>query len=454
MINQTMRQLRRYSMLIILLLHACIILTTVAAAKLTGWSAIVAGLVALCSLFALLKYYYKALSFLDKRSRSLIILLLLMTIVAVFSWWWHGSEGNVRKELFYALTIPVFFAVYVYRPPLLWLWLGIGAAAIAAGALAINSVYVQGSLRAGYGFLNPIPFGNLSLLAGLLCVPGLFWASTIKKGRWLLLLFLFLGLLSGTFSSVLSGTRGGWLAIPLILCFFGFVYYRHFSKKILLMLILVLGSAITFIWNSDELKFSQRIIAAHDQITAYQAGDVRSSQGGRLEMWRGALLLIQDKPLLGHGGIVAYRQALFELIEKGKINSIAFGRLDYLSMEKEQLEELIKTAESSVMFEHAHNDYLDRAVKQGAVGLFALLLFYLVPIVFFVRYVRSRDPTKKALSVSIVTLILCYAVFGLTETFLIHILCVLPLGILLMVFSAYFFIHDKASLSVDKNSQN
>lgn len=454
MTEQTIMPLRRQCLLIILALHACIFFSTVGAAKLTAWSAIVAGLVALCALYALLKYHYKDLSFVDTRSKILMGLLLLMSLVAVFSWWWHGAEGNIRKELFYALTISIFFVVYAYRPPLIWLWLGIGAVAIAAGVLAINSVYIQGELRAGYSFLNPIPFGNLSLLAGLLCVPAMFLARTLRKGGGALIVFLLLGLFSGVFSSVLSGSRGGWVAIPFILLLFGYVYYHFFSKKIWLILTLVLSGVITFVWTSEELKFSQRVIEARDQIIAYHAGDVRSSQGGRLEMWRGALLLIQDKPLLGHGGVVAYRHALFELIKDEKINSVALVAYEYLSMEQEKLEELIKTAESSVMFEHLHNDYLDRAVKQGLVGLVALLLFYLVPIVLFSRYIRSKAPTKQALAVSIVTLIVCYAIFGLTETFLIHTLCILPLGILLMVFSAYFLIDDKAPLIADKSAQS
>ena len=111
MTEQTIMPLRRQCLLIILALHACIFFSTVGAAKLTAWSAIVAGLVALCALYALLKYHYKDLSFVDTRSKILMGLLLLMSLVAVFSWWWHGAEGNIRKELFYALTISIFRSV-------------------------------------------------------------------------------------------------------------------------------------------------------------------------------------------------------------------------------------------------------------------------------------------------------------------------------------------------------
>lgn len=454
MTKQAMTLVPKHNMLIVLLLYICIVFSTVAAAKLANWSSVLVSIIAICALYILLKYYYSSLSFLDRRSKVLMSLLLLMTLVAVFSWWWHGAEGNIRKELFYVLTIPVFFAVYRYRPPLLWLWLAMGTTAIAAGILAINSVYILGAGRAGYEFLGPIPFGNLSLVAALLCVPGIFWTRTLKKGRSALIVFLLLGLFSGLFASLLSGTRGGWLVIPVVFLFFGFVYYRFYSKKLLLFFVLLLGGAISFIWTSEELNISERVIDAGREVASYQAGDVRTSIGGRLEMWRGALLLIQDKPLLGHGGVAAYRHALFELVKEEKINSFALGKRNYLSMKQDEIDELIKTAHSSVMFEHVHNDYLDRLVKQGALGLFALLLLYLVPIALFARYIRSREPTKQAMTVSIVTLLICYGLFGLTETFLIHTLCILPLGILLMIFSAYFLIHDKASLDVDKNVQS
>ena len=85
--------------------------------------------------------------------------------------------------------------------------------AIAAAVLALMHPTYYGA-RIGSAFLDPIRLGDLSLVLGFLSLLSLDWQS--HDGR-LLRSLKWTGLMAGLYVSAVSGSRGGWLAIPPLL---------------------------------------------------------------------------------------------------------------------------------------------------------------------------------------------------------------------------------------------
>jgi O-antigen ligase len=115
-----------------------------------------------------------------------------------------------------------------YPPRPDFFWAGIGLGAIGAGLWALWQVVINETTRAG-GFTMIIQFGNISLLLGLISLLGIIWSIADKK-KYAMSFFL-IATLSGITGSILSGTRGGWIAIPFAIIGIFYVF-RHKFKKI------------------------------------------------------------------------------------------------------------------------------------------------------------------------------------------------------------------------------
>ena len=121
---------------------------------------------------------------------------------------WAIREFN--NYLPYVLVLFGVWGIRKYKPRAEWFWLGLAIGAIGAAIFA-GYQYIGLGIRAG-GYLNPIQFGNIALLMGVLCMVHalvIFDFSRLNTLSWL-------GFVSGLAASVWSLTRGGWLALILI----------------------------------------------------------------------------------------------------------------------------------------------------------------------------------------------------------------------------------------------
>ena len=96
---------------------------------------------------------------------------------------------------------------------------------------------------------------------------------------------------------VMTG-RTGYLAM---LVFWGLVGWHSFGRKTRWVLALApIAVAMTLFYTSP--RFHHRVMEVSQDIIRYQQqGDVLSSQGARLEMWRVAIAAGLDQPIIGHG---------------------------------------------------------------------------------------------------------------------------------------------------------
>ncbi|RTR05022.1 O-antigen ligase family protein [Halomonas nitroreducens] len=329
------------------------------------------------------------------RDRLLVLALVLQGGVWLAAGLWHGE---IRHALGGAaatwMALPLLVLLRRLPPSTAWLWAGMALGGVGAGAWALWQRLVDGVLRAhGHEPLHAILFGNLALLTGLSCLAGLVWAgSRARRHLWLPLLAG--GAFSGILASLLSGSRGGWIGLPLALLVIYRAQGRRLAGRWRVMALAGLLVVAAGLYAVPQTGVQARVDHAVSSLHRYLQGDEEvTSISARLDLWRGGLALIAERPGLGWGS-EGYRAGKAELIEEGEL------------------------APELSRFWHAHNDLLDAWVKRGLPGLVALLVLYLTPLRLFAGGIRDACPRQRSLAIAGTLLPVAFMDFGLTYSFL------------------------------------
>lgn len=238
--------------------------------------------------------------------------------------------------------------------------------------------------RAGNPFTNPIPFGDTALVLGFM---GAIPLAERGRPRWELVLRL-LGLAAGCYASYASESRGGWIAIPVmlwvLLCRFDLARMRPRRLMLVFAASLTLGAMAAL--NTPVVQ--SRIAAATSDFERLAHGDADTSIGLRLQLWQAAWTLFEREPALGVG--------------KGTL--------------KDSLQGLAERGEASpaIIHPHAHNELFSTLAEMGLLGLAVLLLLYYGSTVYFWRHRHSPDPDIATAAAMGLVLTLGTVVFGLT----------------------------------------
>ncbi|BFM21932.1 O-antigen ligase family protein [Gilvimarinus japonicus] len=330
-----------------------------------------------------------------ERSDWLLIATLLFYLVvsASISAYHHLPSSSFEEPSRFLLTIPVLLFLLAYPPRESYWWGALIVGTLAGGAMALWQMFVEDRVRAG-GFMNPIQFGNLSLLMGGLCLTGIGWARQ-QRHATLWWVALAVAALAGAVASLVSGARGGWLALPIMLILLYLGYRRYLPKRTLALALAVLAVGLVVLYFTPQTGVQARIDRAVDDYQDYSAGvRMNSSVGMRLEMWNAGTRLAVQKPMLGWGES-AYGQKLTGMIDDDRSRVIISH------------------------YDHVHSDSLDAFLRRGSLGLFALLLVYAVPFTLFARkFVRGGVGDTYAVAGMI--LVASIATFGLTQAFFRH----------------------------------
>jgi O-antigen ligase len=286
--------------------------------------------------------------------------------------------------------------VVLARPSRATLWWGVIAGTLVALPFISYQRIVLDIYRPG-GWLNAITFGDIALCLGLVALAAAIdYRHSTRKA-----VFPALGAVAGLAATVVSGTRGGWIALALAaVLFLTYAKLLH-SRRVRLLLI---GSfalfASTFFIPAAGVQ--ERVgQGVHDVRTWLDGGSAFTNVGIRLELWKGAGYLIEERPLFGRDP-VSVRLELRRLVEQGKIQDAVLG------------------------FEHLHNDALQAAATGGVFGLLAWLGILAMPFAFFAREIgrgvhmggaqsSRRLAPQFAPALAGMLVVLSYFSFGLTE---------------------------------------
>lgn len=266
--------------------------------------------------------------------------------------------------------------------------MGYGVGAIGASVWAVYAKFVLDMPRVRTDSLDPINFGNISLLMGLISLTSVFWALE-KKNKPLAAVML-LAFFCGMSASLLSGSRSGWVALPIALFALYKVYEDILRNKVKKAALVVVVAFIAVFAVMPDTGVQHRIGLIYSDIENYMQGHSTTSIGLRFEMWRSAYEAIIQKPVFGWGeaGFYAFQA---EVVEELKLNP------------------------RILEFKHLHNQYIEELSKRGIIGLAALLLLFVVPFKLFLKKAQQGDQRVKPLAAAGMVVIISMADFCLTQ---------------------------------------
>jgi len=273
---------------------------------------------------------------------------------------------------------------------------GVIVGAAGTGFLAIYQYFVLDIARP-HGFQIVIAYGNDSLLLALLALSstGIF---LVRKDYLTVALSLAAAVLALS-AFIFSGTRGGWLATPLIIL----VLWQHrkkFSTAAMLSIISVFFLLVLIMLLSPKIGTLDRLKSVTTNLDNYFSGrNINTSTGLRLEMWKSALYSFREKPIFGTGeyGNKAYKK---QQIQQGLVNS------------------------EINIFNHAHNEIFTALSYRGLIGFLSLLSIYFVPLWLFSKVLFSKQaalsPETRMIALGGCMIPLSYFIYGLTQSMFDH----------------------------------
>ena len=337
-------------------------------------------------------------------TRWLVGAVLVMALV-----WLHGSDWSkgvsvLNKPVRYALVLPCLLYLMRFPPQLRFLLAGIAVGAACGGLRALYEVFILGLDRpwtSAEKTSGAIQLGNLCGLFGVMC-----WLQLMvywQRWRWPWRLAVLACCALGLLGSLLSQTRGGWLALGLCLPVLLWLIARWVSRRRALLGVVVLCvPALPLGWHMAP-QLEQRLDWAIHEVTSYEStGDANTSVGQRLDHWKLAWAMGRDKPWLGWGE-AGYVSEKARRVAAGQASPVILG------------------------FGHAHNELIDQFVKRGLFGVAGLGLLYLVPLALFWPRRRAEGawpelPPDDEICIRLmgVAVVLAHMGFGLTQVFFAH----------------------------------
>lgn len=329
--------------------------------------------------------------------KSLFIILGFYFGVTLLSFLTNGvsKEGFEYIELFskFLMSIPFMYLLIKTRPNQKWLWYGNICGAFFAGVLGLYEASMHGFPPAYrvYSASHWIIFGDLSLAMAFMSIASISYFR--KKSSWMVLIPIG-AFLCGITASVLSGTRGAWIAVPVLALSFCWYHWLDLStiKRFALLGIIILLPILLFMTPKTGVK--QRLNRANKEIHAYIINKNEcSSVGARLGMWEVAWKIFLQNPIIGIGPSNYHKDAQ------------KIARAD-------------KHAKMVGQYSHPHNEYLNVLATRGLIGFLALILVFLVPAKTFYNSIKSTSKDISSLGLAGIMLIFSYMQFAITESIL------------------------------------
>ena len=251
-----------------------------------------------------------------------------------------------------------------------------------------------GADRMSTYFADPLVFGYTALTLGLMSLMSIHVLG--KDSRFVLVLKL-AGVAIGFYLSIMSGSRTGWLAVPVVMAFW--VYRQKFSSgKVFRVLAFGLAVASMVGFYAMSVTVQQRLsLGFHEALNYSWVGLApETSVGFRITFLRIAFDMFASSPFAGHGDNGYDLTALPQHI--------------YTYASPESLRMAFNAG--------FHNEMVSNAVRFGVGGLLAAAMLFFVPFALFVRQSRSESAVQRANALLGLVLTICFFISSLsTEVF-------------------------------------
>jgi O-antigen ligase len=220
-----------------------------------------------------------------------------------------------------------------------------------------------------------------------------------SRSRWQVVLPL-AAMCLGILASILSASRGGWVAIPVFAAVLIWASREQISRKLQVLGVGALLAILVAGYLIPQTGMRQKIQMTVENIQDYAESEVNDSRratsiGSRFEMWQASWQIFLQHPLkgVGWGG---YRQHAQLLVDEGLRNP------------------------SAASYPHPHNQFLSAMVNGGIVGIIAVVLLFYLPARIFFRAFQSPGQSDEVRRMALAGLLLMvvFAIFNLSESFL------------------------------------
>jgi O-antigen ligase len=329
-------------------------------------------------------------NFFGRRDLTIYIQAMFGLTIATFisqSYWQLYASHDYDAISRYWLSIPILFWMSRLEPKVFHaLQYGFPLAAIIGFLLTEN---IWG--RLGVSTVDLIHFGDSELLLAFLSLYCINWFRRDPLG---VLLLKLAGFVAGVAASFASGSRGGWLAIPVFIVIFVYFYRQRLPLRTIAGLIIATVSSMALLYAFNG-TINQRVTALGNDIRYYQAGNRETSIGLRWQLYTAAIDIISRHPVVGVGP-VGFAREMQPMMEAGKLSTEA----------------------ANVGRGEVHNDVLSKTAGMGMFGLVAILALYLVPFRLFWVAAKSTIREVRRTGILGITFISGILVFGLTVEFL------------------------------------
>ncbi len=306
----------------------------------------------------------------------------------------------------FIFCIPIFLLILRYPLKFSWLTNAVVIASYISGFTAMLSVFYFDQGRAFDGDSNwfldgymPIQSGAMAMTFGMI---SLFIATHyLKKRDNGFALVCSIGAAFGVSASILSGSRGNWIFIPIAIGYLIYANRKHFSFNqftLSAFFILLLPTVIvtTSVENMANGGGFNRIYAVSENLADYEKGHEYSSVGTRLELWKDAFYTFRMYPLLGAGTkerlVLRQRWGDKQLINKTV----------------------------SLKTYHAHNQFFEALAVRGVIGFIGLMGIFIIPLVIFRRLNQSKSDTLETLNQCGIVSIVMMVGYCLTQAIFKH----------------------------------
>ncbi|MCW8329588.1 O-antigen ligase family protein [Photobacterium sp. SDRW27] len=311
------------------------------------------ALVVVSILASVFKYKFD-IAKINIKSNKFSMILFIASVHAVIAYEVYGFGQSELRALISALLFSIFFPTHLLNKKLFLYLLPLSSIGTLASLIWQLEVLQLSRLKL---VINAIP---LATFCAALAIITFETALNSEKRKHKVLLFgsSLIALISMTY----TGSRGVWLAMAVlaILTVIRFIKDKNSVKLTRNKIILIFFAATCSLFFSYE-PINNRYNATMHEFKLMEKGVKDSSIGLRLQMWRAGVLITKSAPILGVGD--RHSEIIKELHNKNLVHK------------------------SLITFKvrHYHNQYIDKLVKNGILGLIIFLIVLFSPLWFSYR---------------------------------------------------------------------
>ena len=362
-----------------------VFLFPVAAMSIRGWNAYIFTILAVISVATI----FKKKEPLIPEEKTLFWILAsafgVFQLSSLVNGWDYDSTKALGVEIIFLLAIPLYLLVRRSKNSGKWLIWGIFAGSFILAGQTTYEVYYLNHLRAE-GVYSPIIYGSFGVMYAFI----IFTSRKVITSKPGLYILTTLSILLALYAAVLAGSRGAYVAIPILIALIVAMQYRNWRggvfiiASILLMIVAYSHSSLLQSRVNQATTNVQNYFNSTDTVNSIAGG---TSAGVRFEMWKAALLIFKENPALGVGRN-HYKGNAKKFVEQGVVNPLVSKH------------------------GHAHNLYFDFLASNGLLGFVMVMLVFLYPIYLFITRYKDSGGTGVIGAVFITS----YAIFSLFET--------------------------------------